>query len=50
MKKLIVFKTMLKCIENYDVEDQFPSMPFLHSRFSVLTLEKVEKLGIIVTL
>ncbi len=50
MKELVVLKTMLKCIENYDVENQFPSMPFLHSRFSMLTLEKVEKLGIIVAL
>jgi hypothetical protein len=50
MKELAVFKKMLKCIENYDLENQFPSIPFLHLRFSQLTLEKVEKLAIIVAL
>ncbi len=50
MKELALFKTMLKCIENYDLENQFPSMPFFHLRFSRLNLEKVEKLGIIVAL
>jgi hypothetical protein len=50
MKELVMLKTMLKCINKYDLENQFPSMPFLHSRFLELTLEKVEKLGIIVAL
>jgi len=50
MKELAMFKTVLKCIEKYDLENQFPSMPFLLSRFLELTLEKVEKLGIIVAL
>jgi hypothetical protein len=50
MKELAVFKTMLKCIKNYDLENQFPSMPLLHSRFSNLTLEKIGKLGIIIAL
>jgi hypothetical protein len=50
MKELAMFKTMLKYIEKYDLENQFPSMPFLLLRFLELTLEKVEKLGIIVVL
>jgi hypothetical protein len=50
MKELAVLKTVLKCIEKYDLGNQFPSMPLLHSRFLELTLEKVEKLGIIVAL
>jgi hypothetical protein len=50
MKKLVMLKTMLKCIDKYDLENQFPSMPLLHSRFFGLILEKVEKLGIIVAL
>ncbi len=50
MKELVVLKTVLKCIEKYDLKNQFPSMPLLHSKFLELTLEKVEKLGIIVAL
>jgi hypothetical protein len=50
MKELVMLKTILKCIDKYDLENKFPSMPILHSRFLELTLEKVEKLGIIVAL
>jgi hypothetical protein len=49
MKELAMLKTMLKCIEKCDLKNQFPSMLLLHLRFFKLTLEKVDKLGFIVS-